>query len=296
MTKRTVTVQKAGKSAIKPTTSQPAKPMRELPIYAAGAIFIGLTLIFFGSQIFGNTYFWEDYLEYVYPVQTFATREWLTGWIPFWDPFSFVGMPFIADLPVGIFYPLNRILSLFVSGGTLPVAALEFVIILHFIISLFSMYFLSRYWKISTYGSVIAAISYSFSMLMVCHVIHPMIIYHLAWLPLVTMLFLIGIEKLKIRYAILSGLIFGMSFLSGHPQMTLYGVLYLGFIFIWMLAAKLKSKEVETGKIHIFIINGIIPFVIAVGIFAIQYFPSRELADLSVRADTSYGLIQKIAN
>ena len=46
------------------------------------------TIIFFNQQIFGNSFFWEDFLEYVYPVQSFAARESGIFDIPFWNPFS----------------------------------------------------------------------------------------------------------------------------------------------------------------------------------------------------------------
>ena len=104
--------------------------------YLIIAIAIITTFIFFGDQILGNSFFWEDFVEYVYPTQTFAARESSLFDIPFWNPFAFNGMPFFADLQVGFFYPLHRILNLFVaSDGTLPVGILQFIIILHFIIS-----------------------------------------------------------------------------------------------------------------------------------------------------------------
>lgn len=260
-----------------------------LPVWIVLAIFFVTTFIFFWDQIFQNSFFWEDFVEYIFPVQTFAAKEFSKFSIPFWNPFTFLGMPFMADLQVGFFYPLNRMLSLvFISGNQLPVIAIELVIILHFFIAQISMYLLARYWKISSYGSIIASVSYAFSMMMVCHVIHPMIVYHLAWFPMILMLFLKGINTQKYYYSIYSGLLFGMTMLSGHPQTTLYEALFLLFAFVWFLIAGIRKKEIEGMKILYTAFASLIPIIVAAGIFAIQYLPSKELANLSQRNEITY--------
>lgn len=263
--------------------------IKEIPFWIIGAVFTIFTVIFFWDVIAGNKFFWEDFIEYVFPVQTFAAREFAKLSIPFWNPYSFSGMPFIADLQVGFFYPLNRILSLFVDfNGNLPYQAIQYVIIIHFLIAQISMYFLAKHFKISSIGSIISSIGYAFSMLMVCHVIHPMIVYHLAWFPLVVMFFYKGINEEHMQSSVISGLIYGVTLLSGHPQTTLYEGFFLGVLFVWLIVSKLINRE--TIKINYIktILAGIAPIVIGFGIFAIQYFPSRELADNSVRNEINY--------
>jgi len=263
-------------------------PPQNLPVWVVLIIFLATTVIFFWDQIFQQSFFWEDFLEYVFPVQSFAAKEFAHGNIPFWNPFTFAGMPFLADLQVGFFYPFNRILSLFVSNQGLPVIAIEAIIIIHFLIAQINMFFLSKYLKISTYGAIIAAISYSFSMLMVCHVIHPMIVYHLAWLPLILMFFIRGVEKKELSSAIISGTLFGFTMLSGHPQMTLYIGLLLGMVFVWFFVSGIKHKKINGLDYFTYFSAGIIPIILAAGIFCIQYLPSKELASLSQRNEITY--------
>ncbi len=252
-------------------------------------LFAVITIIFFWNNLFGGMFFWEDFVEYVYPTQTLAAREFGKGVIPFWNHFLFSGMPFIADLQVGFFYPFNRLLSLFVdSEGMLSVWWLQFIIILHFFIAQINAYYLARTLKISQIGSIISAVSYSFSFLMVLHVIHPMIIEHLAWFPLVLMLFIRGIDENRFRWAKYSGLVLGMSMLSGHPQITLFQYLFLGFLSIWHLGFVLKNKTFENKFLMKNIVVMIIPFAISAGIFMIQYLPSQELANMSQRAEMNY--------
>ena len=259
------------------------------PIWIALAIFTICTLIMFNEQIFGKAYFWEDFTEYVYPTQNFAATETAKGVIPQWNPYTFSGMPFIADIQVGYFYPPNRLMSLFVdSTNRLPIKALELLIIFHFLLAQVNMYLLCKYWKISSIGAVIAAITYAFSSIFICHVMHPMIIDHLAWLPLVVMFSVKGLDTGKFYCACLAGLILGMSMLSGHPQITLFEVFFLGLIFLWYFIRGLVRKEIKGLRIPKFFILGLIPFIFAVGIFSIQYFPSKELAGLSQRSEMSY--------
>ncbi len=277
---------KSTKKSVKVTVA--VKEPKSLPFWLVFLVFFATTFVFFHDQIFLNSFFWEDFVEYVYPVQNFSAKIFAKGEIPFWNPFTFAGMPFLSDIQVGFFYLFNRILSIFtLSGNNLPVIALEIIIIIHFLLSQINLYFLARYLKISSHGSLISAISYSFSMLMVAHVIHPMIVYHLTWLPLILLFFIRSFEEDKIYYSIFSGLVLGLTLLSGHPQTTLYLLTLLGitgiFLLIFYLVGKVKLSQILKAVALFFI-----PFAIAFGIFAIQYLPSKDLSKYAQRNEVSY--------
>ena len=165
--------------AISSTPSNPAS--FRIPLWAALGVFAVATLVFFRAQVFGDAYFWEDFTEYVYPAQSFAAQFLRSGEIPFWNPYSFSGMPFLADVAVGFFYPPNMLLALFVENGKLSVFALESLIIAHFVLAQCTMFLLMRSLKVSDAGSLIASVSYGFSGIMVHHVFHPMMVAHFAW-------------------------------------------------------------------------------------------------------------------
>lgn len=261
-----------------------------LPLWAVISTFALLTIVFFSSQLFGNSFFWEDFVEYVYPVQSYAASESAKlGGVPFWNPNIFAGMPFFADLQVGFFYPFNRLLNLFVSNGAVPVGALQFIIILHFFIAQISFYFLAKEFKISDLGAIIGSISFGFSMLLVCQAIHPMVVYHLSFFPLVVAFFLKGMTRQSLKYASLAGILLGITLLSGHPQTTLYEGIFLFVLYIWKALEIFKSK-VPMKTIALAKFCGIIPIILAGGIFAIQLLPSQELAKNSQRKEASYQL------
>ncbi len=263
--------------------------LNDFPMWLTLTIFLLTTVVFFGDQLIGNTFFWEDFVEQFYPIQTFASQAFSNWEIPFWNPYTFCGMPFFADLQVGFFYPLNRLTFLFLdSSGHLSVWGLQFIIILHFFIAQLSMHHLMKYLKISSIGSIIGSISYAFSMSLVLHVIHPMMVYHLAWFPLVILFFLKGITENKIKYGIISGLIFGITLLAGHPQTILYQALFLGLLFIWYVIADLRKIGFKAKQSIKSIVAGLLPFIISVCIFSVQYLPSQDLANYSKRADATY--------
>ncbi|MGB9771685.1 MAG: YfhO family protein [Candidatus Kapaibacteriota bacterium] len=264
------------------------KEPKTLPFWIVFLIFLATTFFFFSDQILLNSFFWEDFVEYVFPIQNFSAKTFARGEIPFWNPYTFAGMPFLADIQVGFFYIFNRVLSLFtLSGNNLPVLALEIVIILHFFFAQINSYLLARFLKISSYGALITAISYSFSMIMVAHVIHPMIVYHLAWLPLFLLFFIKSFEEDKIYYSILSGLVLGLTLLAGHPQTTLYVLTLLCMVGVYLLIFYFKNKF-RAKKIIKAITLFFVPFIIAFGIFAIQYFPSKDLSKYAQRNEVSY--------
>lgn len=244
------------------------------------------TIVMFWQQLSGNAFFWEDFVEYVYPVQNFAAAQFDKWIIPFWNPYSFNGMPFLADMQVGFFYPFSRLFGFaFFHDGQLSVYALQIIVIFHIFVANLGMFRLAKYLKISTYPAVVAALSFGLSFIMIMHTIHPMMIFLISWFPHVLYNYLKGLDVNRIKYGIYAGLLFGMSLLAGHPQITLYLILFLGLIFVWKVIFEIKEKQNQISK---FIIAGIIPFVIAAGIFQIQYLPTQELADLSQRAEMTY--------
>jgi hypothetical protein len=264
----------------------------DIPIWAPFLIFILADLIFFSEQIWGKMHFWatfmSDFNELHIPFQYFIQQSLKSGQLPFWNPYTFSGMPFLADIQVGFFYPLNLVLSFLNSHSGLPVKAMEIHIILHFFIAQLSMYFLLRYLKISRTGSVIAALSYSLSAALVARIVIQTFIYQFSWLPLLFMLFHKTVTLLKWKYAVITGLVLGLTMLVGHPQGIFYNLLFIGLFLLWQGAAQIASKEIQGKQIMRFAALALLPFIIALGVSAIQVLHTMELADLSKRTLLTY--------
>jgi len=260
----------------------------EITTPVALAIFGVVTLIFFWSFISGGAFLWEDFVEFTYPHHAFAARSFAEGVMPQWNPFSMNGMPFSADLQVGLYYPAN-IMMFLLSGGDLSPVLAQIVVVVHYFIAMMGMWFLARGLGINSWGSLTSGLAYGLTGMLVAHMIHANMVEHLAWFPLAVHLFRRGMAERSLRHALGAGLVLGVSFLAGHPQSTLYIVFFLAILAVWQFVRDLRSgDDAARSGVGISVLCAAVPVIVGVGIFAIQLLPAQELAGLSERVEISY--------
>lgn len=270
----------------KQTLSTKPKPLPAItlpkiaPIAALG-ILLGLVIIFYWPLLFGGKFLWEDFLEQEFPFRTFATSSLAAGHIPQWNPYVFCGMPFIADIQIAFWYPVNMVQSLFSSGGYESPVTMQWFIVLHYFVAAAGMFCLvKQIFRTDDWSALFAAIVYAFSGYLTAQPMHQMIVYQLAIFPFVVLLFLRGCDSWK--HSIGAGLLLGVMYLAGHPQTSLYLTFFLGLLAVYEIIYRLRNKEGEKFTALTFA-RMAIPAVIAFGIFAVQLLPSQELAALSRR-------------
>lgn len=262
------------------------KPIFDIPNMAVIGIFSVLIIIFFWGHISGNAFMWEDFMEMYYPFQFFAAKGFHAGQIPFWNPYVFAGMPFTADLQNGFFYIGHQIIYA-LSGGNLSSYLLQFFLILHYLIAMIGAWKLAKNLGISNWGSLLSGIVYGVSGFIVVRMIHHAVLFHLAWFPLIVALFYKAVTQRNFYNSFLCAIVLGITMLSGHPQMTLYIIFFLALLTIFILITDFKNPD-KQGSIMLAGLNAIIPVLLGVGIFAIQFLPSQELAPISRRAEMTY--------
>lgn len=269
--------------------STQVKTIKDISTWIILLLFAATTAIFFRDVLFGNKFFWDDIAEYYYPFTVFAARQLAQFQLPFWNPYTFSGMPYLADFQAQTFYPPHTMMALFLKGnGMLPAKLVETIIIAHFVLAQYAMYAYSRSRSISSYGSLIAAISYGFCGSLAVRIIHPMVVYHLALFPLILLNFHKGIVEKKTKNTMYAGLLLALAMISGHPQTTSYLVLFLAGYALWNGIAMIRSKELSGGAIGGFALRAFLPVIVAGGITAIQFLPAQELASLSERTKITY--------
>ena len=62
-----------------------------------------------------------DTLFYIYPYWEHRARAFLSGQIPLWNPYIFMGSPFLANPQAGVLYPLNWLLTPFSTTNTVKI-------------------------------------------------------------------------------------------------------------------------------------------------------------------------------
>src|SRR3972149_2367272 len=94
---------------------------RFLPLLALAA----LVLIFLRQAAFTNLIFARgDTLLYFYPYWDYRARTLLSGHLPLWNPYLFMGAPFLANSQAGVFYPLNWPLAFFPAPVAVKISIL----------------------------------------------------------------------------------------------------------------------------------------------------------------------------
>ncbi len=265
------------------------KKSEDLPIWFVSIIFATTVVIFFGGHIFGDLFLWDDFREYFFPTQSLAASELANGRIPFWNPYNLGGMPFLSDIQVGFWYPFNRLLGLSLGAdGMISPWFYQIILFLHFFIMQINFYIFAKYLKISSYGSIIGAVAFSFCFPIFLHIIHPAIIYHWAWFPLVFYFLKKSLDEKRLKYTAASGFVLGITTLSGHPQISFYFFFIFSTYIIWHFISGLLIKKEVFQQNFITTLFGITSMVIAVMIFSIQFLPSNTLSKHTTRTDMNY--------
>lgn len=266
--------------------TKPVRPVTigSFPWWMAAAVILLLTLIFHNQLLFGGKFLWEDFVEQEFPFRSLATSSLAHGLIPQWNPYVFAGMPFIADIQVAFWYPLNLLQALFVSGDHLSPVVMQWFILLHYAVAGLGMFFFtSRIVKTDDWSALFAGITYAFCGYIVGQAMHQMIVYHMAIFPWVAFAFVRAIDEWK--WSIAAGLLLGVMYLSGHPQSTLYFTVLLGSLALYEIVYRARNEEKLSGAA---VLRMALVLVIGLGVFAIQILPSQELAALSRRDIITY--------
>lgn len=251
------------------------------------AVLSTAVLVFFRDIILQKAYFWEDFLYYFYPLRSFAAVSMARGEMPLWNPYTFNGMPFQADIQTALFYIPNLVMTLFVGGADkLNFYWLELMIIAHFILAGVTMYYLARSFGLERWYALFSGLIYSLSGFMIAHTIHQVVICQVAWFPLVVMLFRRSLLERSPLHMILCGLTLGHAVLAGFPQLSLYIFFFLFLLFAFEFVSASNRGGIKAALPMIPLAAGAI--LIAVALTAVQLLPTLELAPLSQRAEISY--------
>lgn len=268
------------------TPQEGAALLRDIKDWHALLIIGVAVVIFFRNILLQSAFLWEDFLYYFYPVRNFAAVSLAHGELPLWNPYTFNGMPFQADIQSAIFYIPNLLLTLFVSNGRLHFFWVELFIVLHYIIAGVCMYYLAKSFGMQKLLALFSGLVYALSGFMIAHAIHQVIISQVAWLPLIFLLFRKTLLHTSVRYTIFAGLVLGQAILAGFPQTTLYIFFFLLLYFIFEFLSHCQQKGIKPSLPMIPLAAAVI--VIALTSTAIQLLPTDDLAQLSQRAEISF--------
>ncbi len=227
-----------------------------------------------------------DFSDQFYVFGVLEARHLLTGHLPFWNPYTFGGHPFLADIQAAIFYPLSLITVFLSAPWKFPIYALELEAICHFFLGgLFTYLFAKRLLK-RPFPALVAALTFTYGGYLTSYPVQQLAILEVSiWLPLILLLLSIAWERWQRwgekRSLVWAGLVLGISLLAGHPQSSMY-IFYVVILYwafqSWGGGGKLWPK---VGLFCLFLLTGL-------GVAAVQLVPGLEYMLLSTRAQGSY--------
>lgn len=236
-----------------------------LPLLYFGTASIGRELIILGD------FTGSDLLDLHYPFKVALSEAIKHFSLPLWTPYLSLGFPLLAEGQSGPLYPPNLILALFP-----PYLALNWTIILTFIIAGIGTYLYTRAIGFTRFSALASALIFMFSAFFVARAKHINMIAVAAWFPFLLYFTKNLFQKLKLRYGIFLGIILALQFLAGHPQMTFFSFLIflLYFVFEFWLTGK---KSGFTTVFPMAFLSLILTLFVGLALSAVQILPTLEL-------------------
>jgi hypothetical protein len=208
----------------------------------------------------------SDFIVEHVPAKHYLVESWReTSRLPQWCPYNLGGMPFLHDTQVAAFYPPHAILYFVPSRLIGPV--LSWLTVAHVILAGWGMHAYAGKRGLGAAGSMVAALCFMFAGKWLMHVLAAGHIVQLgvAWVPLVFLFLEEAMWRRSLLHAVLAGVVFSLTVLSSHPQITFYSG---AFIALW---------TVETGRQtgwRAWLLFGGIAALIAVALSAVELLPA----------------------
>ncbi len=222
-----------------------------------------------------------DLLLYFYPLRDYASQAIREGRLPLWNPYTFMGAPFLANSQVGFFYPFNVLMA------WLPTeVAVSWSIALHLALAAMGAYVLARRaLGLGRGASFAAGLAFGLGGYLGAQVEHLNQVQVLAWLPWALWLGLRVGQGASWRAAVALALVTALQILAGHAQslyISLVGLaLTLGGQWVWdgLRARRFRPRTLIRAALMTAGALGL-----AALICAAQLLPTLELAAESARA------------
>jgi hypothetical protein len=250
----------------------------------------GLVIVFFWRiALAGRVLAGGDIFTYFYPYWAEATRAIRAGRLPLWNPYLFMGSPFLANSQVGFFYPLNWLLWFLFPAHQ----SVHLTIVLHLCLAALNGYLWGRAsLRLGRVGAGTVGAIFALGGYLGAQVEHVNQLQGLAWLPLMLVLYdksaslqVCKSASRRVGKAAWVGLVVvvGLVFLAGHTQTAFISLVGLAVYGLGpALWCGLRQREWRELTRRTVLLAGAVG--LGVMLAAVQLVPTWELSRLSVRA------------
>jgi len=264
---------------------------------------LAFTVAFFAPELFGNRIaatanmarwrpwrenataaelaapsFNPDCLLSYYPRRAILHDAWNKRVLPLWNPYTFAGSPFLADVQAGVFYPPNWILMPFD-----PKWQLGAFLFFHAAWGGLGLHALVRRLGVGAPVAALAGCAFALNGYFFQHFGLPTFLASASWVPWTLAATLDLRERPDSRRAALLGLCGALLFLAGQPQTAVHAVYACAMVFaaggflLTRIIRRVAAASAAAG--------------VAILLVAAQLLPTAELAQSSARADLPYSTV-----
>lgn len=256
--------------------------MREHFLSPWGLVLTIATVLFAlypGVVLGNNTFFFQDYGLFTYPVAHYIRESFWNGEIPLWNPLINCGVPFLAQWNTGVLYPLSVFYLIFPLPWSLNVFLLG-----HLIIAGLGMYYLAHHWTQNQLAAFVAGLAFGLNGLMLNCLLWTSNLAALAWQPWVVLFVGYAWREGGLRRLSLAALVAGIQMLSGAPEIIIFT--WTIILALWLVEVVRSRKGFWVGWRRLSVL-----VILVSGLAAVQLLPLFELIRHSDR-----GLSYEYAN
>jgi hypothetical protein len=288
--------------------------------WAVLALLAVLTVLFFWRLLTPNladraSFPPGDFSYQFWAFSTFEARELSAGRLPLWNPYTYSGAPFWADIQSAVLYPLS-LLTLILSGPWgFSFFALEVEAVVHFWLAGTFTYLFVRRLTRHRAAALFSAIVFTFGGYLTGYPSQQLAVLEtVTWLPL--MLFFTdralvdrsgdtSFLQPSLLDALAAGVILGLALLAGHPQSAMFLFYTFALYAIFLILAYTRrhdkpanqhtvpstsqfAKRPPTPRFASLLLTPLLILFIGLGLAAIAWLPGLEYLRLSVRAAGIY--------
>ena len=155
-------------------------------LIAVGLLWVSVIGLYWRIGLAGRVLAGGDVFTYFYPYWAEATRAIRAGRLPLWNPYLFMGVPFLANSQTGVLYPLNWLLWLILPAYR----SVHVTVVLHLCLAACASYLWGRAsLRLGRVGAWAVGAIYALGGYLGAQVEHINQLQGLAWLPLILMLY-----------------------------------------------------------------------------------------------------------
>lgn len=251
--------------------------------------FGGAAALFYAPILFGvRTFPSGDFTDHFFPFHLYLHQALAAGVWPVWNPYTYSGHPFVADVQAAVYYPpslLLQLMTLWVSDPAARFYLLQVEAVLHVALGGVWMALLARGLTGSRWAGVVSGLSFAFSGYLTGYAPLQLAVLRTAiWLPLLLWLLANAWRSPgELRWWYGAGVVAAVALSAGHSQTLLY-ILYVAAAWVVLLAP--AARPGLRHGLGLLAAGGV-----AIGLGAAQWLPSLEFVGLSVRANVDYAFV-----